>query len=194
MVLASLAYRVYKSVAYSLKIIKLRSAFRVKYNCVKAGAMMLMVIGLSLLYVGRYGPAAGLLVGFLVAGGLFLRFYGPYLVRLEDRASTEPARSSDEADDGQRKIERSEPKATEAHRDSRTEPLPTSVIIALATALYGMLIALGGVIWTEGKDLVLNLSAGGGLLVCATVVWITGRSAYAFRRADRDAGFMEEKH
>lgn len=159
-----------------------------------AGAMMLMVVGLSLLYVGRYGPAAGLLFGFLVAGGLFLRFYGPYLARLDDRASTEPASSSDEAEDGQRRIERPEPKATEAHKDSRAEPLPTSVIIALATASYGLLVALGGVIWTEGKDLVLNLSAGGGLLVCAAVVWITGHSAHAFRRADRDTGFIEEKH
>jgi len=146
-----------------------------------AGAMMLMVVGLSLLYVGRYGPAAGLLFGFLVAGGLFLRFYGPYLVRLDDRASTEPASSSDEADDGQRRIK-------------RAEPLPTSVIIALATASYGLLITLGGVIWTEGKDLVLNLSAGGGLLVCAAVVWITGHSAHTFRRADSDTGFIEEKH
>jgi hypothetical protein len=152
-----------------------------------AGAVMLMIVGLSLLYVGRYRPAAALLFGFLVAGGLFLKWYGPYLVRLEERASTVPASLSDETDDGQPGIERSQPRATEADEDSRAEPLPVSVIIALAAAAYGLLIALGGVIWTEGKDLVLNLSAGGGLLFCAAVVWRMGRCGRPAEQVDQNS-------
>ncbi len=151
-----------------------------------AGAVMLMVIGLSILYVGRYGPAVGLLFGFLLAGGLFLKLYGPYLERLDARASREPAGTSDDADDEQRKITTSEQEATEASKDAQAEPLPTSVIIALATASYGVLIALGGIIWTAGGDLVLNLLAGGGLLVCAAVVWLSARSRPTADRANRN--------
>ena len=151
-----------------------------------AGAVMLMVVGLSILYVGRYGPAVGLLFGFLLAGGLFLKLYGPYLGRLDSRASKEPAGSSDESDEGPRSIAKSEQAATEARKDARADPLPTSVIIALATASYGVLIALGGVIWTAGGDLLLNLLAGGGLLVCAAVVWLSGRSRWAADQVNRN--------
>jgi hypothetical protein len=66
-----------------------------------------------------------------------------------------------------------------------TDPLPTSVIVAMATGAYGLLVAAGGLIWTRGEDLLLNVLAGGALLVAAALVWRLGRPASEPRSEDR---------
>lgn len=134
-----------------------------------AGSVMLMVLGLSYGYVGCYGLAAVLVAGFALGIGLFSRYYGPYLRRLEARA---PRGQHDGASiDRQTVTVPSEP----------SRPLPTSLIVALAAAAYGLLMVLGGLIWTRGVDLVLNLLAGSGLILAAAIVWWLGRSRDRYR-------------
>ncbi len=123
-----------------------------------AGGVMLLVLALSHLYVGAYGIALGELVGSALAGGLFLKSYGPYLDRLERRAPPEPA------GDG-------------ATGRPAGGPAPTGVVVAVTTGAYGLVLILAGLIWTGGTALLLNAVAGGGLLACAAAVWWLGREA-----------------
>jgi len=138
---------------------------------VGAVAVMLMVIGLSYLYVGGYLTALMFLIGFVLCGSIFLGTYGPYLKRLEQRAplAREPSKLPPvvEDDSGQT--------APPDQDTPSAEPMPTNVIVALATSAYGLLIVLVGLIWTRGGDLMLNLLAGAALLISALVVWNPGK-------------------
>jgi hypothetical protein len=120
---------------------------------------MLMVVGLSFLYVGRYGSGLGLLAGFALGTVVFFRLYGPYLSFLEQRAPPP-----------------SPVLPAGAHTlPVQNEPLSTNLIVALATGGYGLLIGGGGLIWTRGEHLILNLMAGVAFLVAAGIVWLLGR-------------------
>jgi Na+/proline symporter len=55
------------------------------------------------------------------------------------------------------------------------QPAPTSVVVAAATVAYGLIIAILGVIWTQGIDLILNVAAGAAFLLSAALVWWFGR-------------------
>jgi hypothetical protein len=155
-----------------------------------AGSVMLMVVGLSFLYVGRYGLGGGLLIGSLLAVGVFAGSYGPYLNRLERRADglTRPssfqpppapseAAGTDSLNAGPGEVTHSPPPRQGSSEASHApQPAPASRIIALATSFYGVLIVASGMIWTEGADLAYNLLAGAALLVCAVIVWRSGRN------------------
>lgn len=123
-----------------------------------AGAVMLMVLGLSLLYVGNYVRGGALLSGFVACGALFATFYGRYLDRLERRVGGPVAVSSAET-----------PQAASVG-SSGSEPMAVGGVIALATAAFGLLIIIGGLIWTRRADLLYNLLAGTALVVCAVAV------------------------
>ncbi|MBN2292333.1 MAG: hypothetical protein JXM70_07905 [Pirellulales bacterium] len=126
-----------------------------------AASVALMVIGLSYVYVGYYQRAVLLLAGYVFCGGIFLKTYGPYLQRLENHAPW-------------KKPAERQPVTTADNDGTDAQPLPANVIIALATAAYGLIIVSGGIIWTRGEDLVLNLIAGSSLLGIAAIVWIAG--------------------
>src|SRR5262245_10215473 len=123
-----------------------------------AGAVMLLVVALSHLYVGVYPLALGELAACAVAGGAFLKAYGPYLDRLERRAPPEPA----EAGAG----------ATPAG-----DPAPTGVVVAVVTGAYGLILILAGLVWTSGTARLLNGVGGLGLVACAALVWWAGRES-----------------
>ena len=130
------------------------------------GAMStaLMVLGLSYIYVGVYGLAFMLLGGWGISGFVFFKAYGPFLQRLELRAPRNTLGDNDTVDE--RPLDQD---ATASAANDK--PLPTGVIVALATASYGLLIMLGALFWTQGPDLVLNLIAGGVLVGVAVGAW-----------------------
>jgi hypothetical protein len=130
---------------------------------VGAGSVMLLVLALSHLYVAHYATALGEMAGCALAGGVFLKSYGPYLDRLERRAPQDSPPGGPEADT--------------AGERSAAEPAPTSVVVAVATAAYGLLIILAGLCWTEGTATLWNAVAGTGLIACAAVVWWLGRGS-----------------
>ena len=146
-----------------------------------AGSVMLMVVGLSALYLGGYVLGGGLLTGSLLTGGIFAGTYGSYLNRLEWRIGEPTHRSSSESPGTPPKATGTDIPDADREADPETsgqepaEPAPASRIITLATAAYGLLIAAGGLIWTRGVDLTYNLLAGAALLLCAVVVWRAGR-------------------
>ncbi len=127
-----------------------------------SASIMLMVVGISLLYVGRYAPGAALLAGFLFAGGVFIACYGRYLNRLE-RRTADPATPAPTPS----------PRAPEASLPA--EPAPAGRVIAVATAAYAVLIAAAGLIWTRGLHVTYNLLAAAALLLCAAIVWRAGK-------------------
>jgi len=149
-----------------------------------AGSVALLVLGMSHLYVGACGAAIGELAGFLLMGGVFLASYGPYLDRLERWAPpvshNAPPPPGPSAEDMARETrhEPVEPAVPSPHTDrSAADPLPTDIVVAVATLLYGLLIALGGLIWTRGADLAFNLIAAAMFVVSAGVVAWLGRRA-----------------
>ena len=121
---------------------------------------MLMVVGLSCLYVGSYGWGVTLLAVCLSIAAVFFRTYGPYLDRLEQRA---PPR-------------RTEVAVTSHSIPGMAEPLSTDLVVALALTAYGTLIMVGSLIWTRGEPLALNLLAGGAFFVVGIMVWLLGSS------------------
>ncbi len=126
---------------------------------VGAAAVMLLVLAMTELYVGRYGVALVELAGAVGAGVAFWKSYGPYLDRLERRA----------------------PPAAELGKEAGgaaaadTEPAPAGVVVAMATAAYGLLILVAGLCWTDGTARLWNVAAGAGLVACAAAVWRLGR-------------------
>jgi len=138
-----------------------------------AGAIMLMVLGVSYLYVARYGLAVINLGGLIFCGCIFLKTYGPYLDRLERWA---PTKSSADLSGPDTQVSESTLIPPEQNQEKTKEPQPTSVIVSIATSAYGLLVMLCGLIWTQGNDLILNLLAGGALLAIAAIVWRLGRS------------------
>jgi hypothetical protein len=127
-----------------------------------AVSVMLMVVGLSLLYVGRYGSGLGILVSFALGTLMFFRLYGPYLGFLEQRAPPTSPSSPSVMSAGAHTL------------PDQNEPVSTNLIVALATGGYGLLIGGGGLIWTLGEHLILNLMAGVAFLVAAGIVWLLG--------------------
>src|SRR5262249_10548758 len=101
---------------------------------------------------------------------VFLWCYGPYLARLEQWA---PPTSGDSPQTAS--VQATTPLRSEVG-GPLGEPAPTSVVVALATTAYGLLIVLAGLIWTQGSALLFNLLGGGMLLACAAAVWWLGRS------------------
>jgi hypothetical protein len=142
-----------------------------------AGSIMLMVLGASFLYVGRYGHAAGLLAGFVAGGIVFFRTYGRYLARLEARVPMEPQVPSIDREQGPSPLEPASPQRPIPNPPTPSaSPLPTNVVIALATGGYGVFILVGGLIWTHGQALLLNLIAGAALLLCGILSWLLGQA------------------
>jgi hypothetical protein len=123
-----------------------------------AGSVMLLVLALSHLYVAAYGTALGEVLASALAGGIFLKSYARYLDRLERRAPPD--------------IAEQRPDAVAART---AEPAPTSVVVAIATAAYGLLIIVAGLCWTEGEAKSWNALAGVALVACAAAVWWLGR-------------------
>jgi hypothetical protein len=138
-----------------------------------AGSVLLLILALSQLYVGRYGAAAGELIGCALGGAVFLRSYGPYLTRLEQRAPPEPRPGLPSEALPQAKPATASPPSDQ--QSPGAEPAPTPVVVALTTAAYGLLIALSSSVWARGTALVFNLLAGGALLGCAALVYWLGR-------------------
>lgn len=151
-----------------------------------AGAVMLGVLGASCLYVGRFGLGAIEGVLAIVGGAAFALCYGPYLDRLERRA---PMQDDDADKAGKMPAPQGgrapvlDDNAAQAGRtpapqddDRPAEPLPSNVVIALATAAYGVIVLAGGLIWTQHRAAVLNVISGAALLACAGAVWRLGRS------------------
>jgi hypothetical protein len=161
-----------------------------------AGAVALLVLGLSGLYVGAYGTAVAELAGFLLGGGCFTLSYRRYLDRLEAWAPKEiegaiaspvtasvPAPGDSNRPDAPAAASPADPAAPAA--DAAAQPVSTDVVVAVATLAYGLMIALGGLIWTRGEDLVFNLVAAGLLIICAAAVsWLGRRSRRAAAAAE----------
>ena len=138
-----------------------------------AGSIMLMTVGLSHLYVGRYGQGGLELAGFILGGGLFLRWYGGYIDRLEAWAGPpeSPIQIGSTTTTGLGTERPEEPATVE----SRAFPVRTSVVVALATVAFGVVILLAGIIGCRGGDRLLNVIGGLAFLVSAVVVWWMGR-------------------
>jgi hypothetical protein len=141
----------------------------------------LLISGLSCAYVGRYGLAAAQIAACIASGAAFLMVYAKYLDRLEVWAgSPEVSPSAGQA------VRPDMPASTAVTtsgdgggKSSSREPLPTSVIVALATAAYGpVLIGVG--LFGHGSERTYNLIAGGAFLLAAAIVWFMGR------RSDQD--------
>lgn len=146
-------------------------------------SVAMLVLGLSHLYIAQYRTAAIELVLCLIAGGVFLTFYGRYLDRLEQWAPS----GSDQTGDAQPPVaattsqesfsERTEATNTVAPSRSLGEPVSTDVVVAIVTLVYGMLIGVGGLIWTRGTALAFNLCAAVLFALCAGIVaWFGRRS------------------
>jgi len=130
---------------------------------VGAGSVMLLITGLSYLYVGFFARGVLLLAVCVVTGFLFFWSYGPYLSHLERRA---PPRHM--------------PASIPTHipcSESASEPLPTERLVALSMGVYGILIGAGALIWTDDEDLMLNIVAAVAFLLIAAFAWWLGRTA-----------------
>jgi len=150
-----------------------------------AGSIMAMVVGLSHLYVGKYPVGLVELAAFLIGIVVFFLSYGKYLDALErwDPAqqagdgSEKPAAASRSA--GAAPTSEASPIHTSedspAQEPTRSEPLPTSVIVAITVGVYGMLIGVGGLIWTRGSNLAMNLLASVAFIGAAVLVSWFGR-------------------
>lgn len=130
-----------------------------------AGAVMLLTVGLSALYLGRFVPGAVQLIGAAVAGGAFLSLYGPYLDRLEAWGGSTPEHAPDQRPET----------AAGAGEPESARPAPTSVVVALATTAYGIVVIFVGLFATQGTDRVFNVVAGVAFLISALLVWRVGR-------------------
>jgi len=139
-----------------------------------AVAAALLISGLSSAYVGRYESAAVQLGGFLASGAVFLGIYGKYLDRLEEWAgASEETLESSASPTPASAVSEVATERGPAH--AVREPVRTSVVVALATAAYGPLLMLVGLL-SEGRTMAYNLIAGAAFLVAAAIVWITGRT------------------
>jgi Na+/proline symporter len=135
---------------------------------VGAGSVMLLITGLSYLYVGFFARGVLLLAACLITGLLFFWSYGPYLSHLERRA---PPRQL--------------PATIPSHipcSDSASEPLPTERLVAISMGIYGILIGAGALIWTHGEDLTLNIVAAVAFLLVAAFAWRLGRTVNSIER------------
>ncbi len=130
-----------------------------------AGSVALGISALSIAYVARYGAAAAQGLIAVAGGAAFLALYGRYLRRL-DRWTGEPA-------EPQPVVAREPSVPSAAPADG--QPAPTSVIVALATAAYGLIMALIGLL-AGGGERAYNLIAGLAFLLSATLVWWLGRA------------------
>jgi solute:Na+ symporter, SSS family len=149
-----------------------------------AASVMLMVVGLSYLYVGGLGPGLACLSAFAVGAAAFLRTYGPYLDRLERWAPRQPdhAMTPTDATAAEGAAEHatvpshawSGPEHSPGSGPS-SEPMSTDSVVALSMLFYGSLFLGGGLLWTRGEQLVMNLLAGGGFLGVGVIVWWLGR-------------------
>jgi Na+/proline symporter len=147
-----------------------------------AGAVALMTQGLSHLYVARYQFGLIELACCAVGATIFLRAYGPYLDRLEHWSG-----AIDESNVAATPSSPRVPMAPAASGDAgfaatsppeplpASEPLPTSIIVAISSAAFGVVIIAGGLIATRGMNLALNLIGGVSFVVAAVVVSWAGR-------------------
>lgn len=129
-----------------------------------AGSVALMIGGLSSAYVGQRGWAIGQGAAALAGGSLFLALYGRYLDRLERWT-------------GESREQQPEVQAILSGRSAEPtvrEPAPTSLIVALATGAYGLIMTCIG-LSAAGSERAYNLIAGAAFLVGAALVWWLGR-------------------
>lgn len=140
-----------------------------------AGAVMLLIVGLSQLYVARFAAGAVQLVGSVLLGGAFLRWYGPYLDRLEAWCGTCEAAPRTAVSDEAAGAGRESPADRHPGNVGEPEPISTGRLVALAIAGYGALMVTLGVIATGGADRILNVLAGAVFLGCAGTLWLMGR-------------------
>ncbi|GMU21874.1 MAG: hypothetical protein AMXMBFR13_19620 [Phycisphaerae bacterium] len=144
-------------------------------------AIVLMTLGLSHLYIGRYGLAMAELAGFVLGGVVFFASYGPFLTLLErwteapQSAPIAPVQAADAPSSEAPDTGSAQP----AMIDSASQPAATSTVVAIATASYGFLIVLLGLVCTTGHDLALNAIAGVAFLLSASIVWRLGKGPHA---------------
>ncbi len=132
-----------------------------------ATSVALLVQGLTLLYLGRFPAAAGLLAVAVGGGAAFLRLYGPYLDRLESGSAPAPGVEQAQAC--------AEPQAVD--QDARLpQPIATSLVVAMATGAYGLVLGAIALVVDCPADRVLNLIGSLAFLASAGAVWWLGRS------------------
>jgi hypothetical protein len=146
-----------------------------------ATSVALLVLGLSHLYAGSYTRGVLELTGFALGGGVFFAAYGAHLDRLERWAKAQkpdaeytfapafPVVADDES--------APHPAAAPARPVSSAQPAPTSVVVAVSTSAFGVVIAAVGVLGTSGRDMVLSLITGAAFAVSAFIVWRFGTAA-----------------
>lgn len=146
---------------------------------VGAGSMMLFVVGVSELYVGAQTRGLLELCGFAVGMTVFFVTYGRYLDRLERRCA--PGSTGANAAPATRPKPAARPDQEDVPGGGARapEPLPTHVVVAVATAGNGLLMLAGSLVLTGGRALVLNVLAAGGLIAGALIVWVFGRGSDA---------------
>ncbi len=148
-----------------------------------AASITLFVLGLSQLYVGIHLRGMCELLGCAIGGALFFTSYGRFIDRLEDWAEVRATPTNGESVSPSH--ESPVTQMTSAVRNSQSairnpqsgiQPAPTSVVVAISTAAYGLLIAGAGMLGTHGTDRLLNVLAGAAFLVSAAIVWRLGRA------------------
>ncbi len=130
-------------------------------------SVALFVLGLSSLYIGRWLAGGIEVLAFLIGGGLFLASYGRYIDRLEQWCRAPGHSRKPEGQDAETPLP--------AGATDPNQPAPTSVVVAVSTAAYGVLIILVGVIGTHGTDRLLNVVAGVAFLLGAILLVWFGR-------------------
>lgn len=148
---------------------------------VGAAAVAMLVLGLSHLYVAVWHRAVAELSACVFCGIAFFSTYGAFLDRLDQRWPREAA--PEDAETGAAEAPAGE-HLQYAPVDRRERgPVPTCTVISLATVGYGLVIMIGGAVWTRGSDRAFNLAAGLVFLVLAGVVIILGRKSPRNRHA-----------
>jgi hypothetical protein len=147
-----------------------------------AGSIMLMTQGISHLYVGCYSFGLAELLAFVIGGGVFLRYYGRYLDRLE--AWTAVLFHSEAGADAEQVTQAAVLSESTSPADAATQPMRTSAVVALSACAFGVVIIVGGIIFTVGSDLVLNLLGGAAFLAGSGIIWWMGRDASARREIE----------
>jgi len=139
-----------------------------------AGSVMLMTQGISHLYIGKYSFGLIELLGFAVGGGVFLRYYGTYLDRLEVWAAVPIGTETTEI--ANKPISQaSVPSRDTPPTPPSAEPTRTSAVVALAAAAFGIVILVGGAISTTGVDRMLNMLGSMTFFIGSGVIWWLGR-------------------
>ncbi|MHB0958857.1 MAG: sodium:solute symporter family transporter [Pirellulaceae bacterium] len=133
-----------------------------------AVSVALLVTGLSCAYVGQYVRAGGLCLGAVIAGNIFLARYGRYLDSLE--AWTDLSIGEGPAGGA------AETNSEGVQEECGPQPAPTSVVVALSTTVFGLVLAAIG-LSGSGTMRSFNLIAGLLMLLSAAAIGLLGRAS-----------------